>query len=230
MDFEALAARISLELEPCLEQDGKYRDRLKRETEIVDKPWGSEKIWALTEQYAAKIITINDGEELSLQYHEIKDETIYVLAGNLEYMFVSSDSEFVQVQILHEGAVVSLPSGVMHKFSAVDGNVTLLEVSTPELDDVVRIDDKYGRCDPIEEEPIEEEGPEAIQRLKELSAILPDELRLRVALRTEDALDEGNGMSPTKLKMLKELSDKLPDDLQECCRIVITITNERGGK
>lgn len=105
----------------------------------IDKPWGHEEIWAHTDKYVGKILHIKSGHQLSLQYHEKKEETILVLSGDLT---IVTDAEPVH---LSEGESYHIPVTHIHSFSAPSGDVALVEVSTPELDDVVRLEDKYGR-------------------------------------------------------------------------------------
>ena len=106
----------------------------------VEKPWGHEIRWALTEKYVGKILHINSGQQLSLQYHEVKDESIYVLEGTL----LVKDKE--RVRILEEGESMRIQPGTIHRFCAPHTtHVKLIEVSTPEIDDVVRLEDDYGR-------------------------------------------------------------------------------------
>ena len=110
----------------------------------VDKPWGYELIWAKTERYVGKLLHINAGQALSFQYHEVKEETIYVLKGTLS-LHVALGADQPEVQQLAEGEVFHITPGLRHRFEARE-DVELLEVSTPELDDVVRLDDRYGRA------------------------------------------------------------------------------------
>ena len=112
---------------------------------IVDKPWGHEIIWAHTERYVGKILHINKGESLSYQYHVVKDETIRVLTGVLE-MDVERDGERQKLR-LAPGDSLHIVPGMKHRMIAVE-DCDVLEVSTPELDDVVRLEDRYGRADP----------------------------------------------------------------------------------
>ena len=111
--------------------------------EIVHKPWGFEKIWAKTDKYVGKILHINPGQRLSLQYHNVKDETIYVLSGNLRLVLNEVGIE----TFMPEGTSYRIKPGAIHRFEAAEnmGPVVLLEVSTPELDDVVRLHDDYSR-------------------------------------------------------------------------------------
>ena len=110
----------------------------------VEKPWGHEEIWAHTERYAAKILVIEAGQRLSLQFHERKDESILVTRGRLHLHLEGEDGELV-VHELEPGEHRRIPVGRKHRFEAVSERVELIEVSTPELDDVVRLEDDYGR-------------------------------------------------------------------------------------
>lgn len=111
---------------------------------VIDKPWGHEEIWAETERYAGKFLVIRQGEMLSRQYHERKEETICVLAGTLVLEIGRAPAE---VRRLGPGEVFHVKPGTVHRFCADAGlgDVRLVEVSTPELDDVVRLEDKYAR-------------------------------------------------------------------------------------
>jgi mannose-6-phosphate isomerase len=110
---------------------------------LVDKPWGNELIWALTDRYAAKVISIGAGRRLSLQYHEKKTESILVLEGRL-LLHLEDDQGTVVVRPLGPGEHAHVPRGRKHRFEAAT-DVRLVEVSTPELDDVIRLEDDYGR-------------------------------------------------------------------------------------
>ncbi len=117
----------------------------RRQARRVEKPWGYELIWAEGERYVGKILHIDAGHALSYQYHRVKEETIYVLSGTLVVHYGEADAETQTVE-LAEGEAFFIPSGLRHRFEApVD--VELLETSTPELTDVVRLDDRYGRAD-----------------------------------------------------------------------------------
>ena len=110
---------------------------------IVDKPWGHEEIFAHTDRYVGKILFIKAGEALSLQYHERKEETLRVLEGTVE--FVAGDSpDDLETHVLEAGAVFHVAPGCLHRMVAVT-DCRLLEVSTTEIDDVVRLEDRYGR-------------------------------------------------------------------------------------
>lgn len=110
----------------------------------VEKPWGYELIWAKTDRYVGKILHIEAGHKLSLQYHEIKDETIYILSGEMDLILVENGNEVVLN--MSPGDYRHLPTGTVHRMAAVK-TCDVLEVSTPELDDVVRIKDEYGRAE-----------------------------------------------------------------------------------
>ncbi|MBC8293616.1 MAG: cupin domain-containing protein [Proteobacteria bacterium] len=112
-------------------------------TTRVEKPWGHEIIWAHTSDYVGKLLHINAGQALSYQYHEKKEETIYVVSGTL-HLHVSGDDSPPSVIELVEGEVFHITPGLRHRFEARQ-EVDLMEVSTPFLDDVVRLDDRYGR-------------------------------------------------------------------------------------
>jgi mannose-6-phosphate isomerase len=109
----------------------------------VPKPWGHELIWAQTERYVGKILVIEAGKRLSLQRHQIKDESIYVLAGRLR-LHLEDDDGAVQIEELGPGDHRRVATGRIHRYEALE-RVELMEVSTPELDDVVRLEDDYGR-------------------------------------------------------------------------------------
>ena len=109
----------------------------------VDKPWGYELIWADTDLYVGKILHVNAGEALSLQMHRIKDETMYVLAGRV-LMDVGPDAERLERIELGPGQAIRLAPGTVHRVEAVE-DADLLEASTPHLDDLVRLQDRYGR-------------------------------------------------------------------------------------
>jgi mannose-6-phosphate isomerase-like protein (cupin superfamily) len=109
----------------------------------VPKPWGEELIWALTDRYCGKVITIETGRRLSLQYHERKDEAIFVTTGRL-LLLLENDRGEDELRELGPGEGAHVPVGRRHRYEAIE-RVELIEVSTPELDDVVRIEDDFGR-------------------------------------------------------------------------------------
>lgn len=113
---------------------------------IVDKPWGHEHIWAKTDRYVGKLLYIKEGERLSLQYHRVKEETIYVLEGTLELILEEGSRRENESLILQPGDTYHIRPLTVHRFAATQGtDVKLMEVSTTQLDDVVRIEDDYSR-------------------------------------------------------------------------------------
>lgn len=108
----------------------------------VEKPWGYELIWALTDRYAGKILHIEPGHVLSLQYHHRKDETIHVLHG--EIIFRVKEGETLVERRMHAGESYHIAPLTVHQMEAVTA-ADLLEASTPEVEDVVRLQDRYGR-------------------------------------------------------------------------------------
>ena len=110
----------------------------------VDKPWGYELRWAITDRYLGKIIHVDAGHSLSLQYHVQKDESLYVLRGDLDLVLESDDGE-IRTHRLTPGMSARVRPGRRHRFRAVT-DVDLCEVSSPEVDDVVRLEDNYGRA------------------------------------------------------------------------------------
>jgi len=108
----------------------------------VDKPWGYELIWAKTDRYAGKVLHIEPGHVLSLQYHNTKDESIFVLAGEIILRIQQGDT--LIERRLSQGAAYHIHPKLIHQFEAVVAS-DLLEASTPEIDDVVRLKDRYGR-------------------------------------------------------------------------------------
>ena len=109
----------------------------------VDKPWGHEEIWAETDRYVGKLLAIRAGQRLSLQLHRRKDESIYVVRGVLRLTLENERGELEQ-RDLAPGESRRIPVGRRHRFEALE-DCELMEVSTPELDDVVRLEDDYGR-------------------------------------------------------------------------------------
>jgi mannose-6-phosphate isomerase-like protein (cupin superfamily) len=108
----------------------------------VPKPWGYELIFAKTERYVGKILHINRGESLSLQYHEIKEETLFVVAGQLK-LTIEVDGDRRELP-LRAGEAFHIAPRMIHRMEAIE-DTDVAEVSTPELDDVVRLEDRYGR-------------------------------------------------------------------------------------
>lgn len=112
----------------------------------IDKPWGYEIWWARTDRYVGKLLHINKGESLSLQYHNVKDETILVQAGTLLFETGSKeDPANLRKTEMKPGDLFHIPPHTVHRMTGVT-DVDLVEVSTPELDDVVRLEDRYGRA------------------------------------------------------------------------------------
>jgi mannose-6-phosphate isomerase len=109
----------------------------------VDKPWGYELIWAHTDRYVGKVLVIEAGRRLSLQRHLVKDESILVSSGRLR-LFLEDERGTVRVEELVAGDHRHIPTGRIHRYEAIE-RTELIEVSTPELDDVVRLEDDFGR-------------------------------------------------------------------------------------
>jgi len=109
----------------------------------VEKPWGYELIWAHTDRYVGKILHIDKGQALSLQYHLRKDETIHVLAGVMRFE-TGGEGKELQQTVLHPGDSFHITPLLRHRMIA-ETDCDILEASTPELDDVVRLEDRYGR-------------------------------------------------------------------------------------
>jgi mannose-6-phosphate isomerase len=111
----------------------------------VEKPWGYELVWALTESYCGKVLFVRAGQALSLQYHEVKDEAWYVESGraSLELGTVGGESTLDVIEV-KPGDALHFPPGTIHRVTAIE-DTTIVEVSTPHLEDVVRLEDRYGR-------------------------------------------------------------------------------------
>ena len=112
--------------------------------EKVEKPWGHELIWAKAEEYAGKLLFVRAGQALSLQFHRQKDESWYVLEGRAELQLGEAGRAVLTTEVVGPGAAFRLGPGTVHRVRAVE-DTTILEVSTPQLDDVVRLEDEYGR-------------------------------------------------------------------------------------
>lgn len=121
---------------------------MKKSPRRVPKPWGYELIWAETEEYLGKILHIDAGESLSLQYHEHKDETIHLLSGRMRFI-AGRSAEELQEHDLREGDSFRVVPGTVHRMTAVT-DCDVLEASTAYPDDVVRLQDDYGRVPPGE--------------------------------------------------------------------------------
>ena len=116
----------------------------RQDVRTVHKPWGHETIWAHTDRYVGKILHIKAGQALSVQYHERKDETVYLLRGEMKYWVQTRPDGELEDQRLREGDAFRITPRTVHYMEAVT-DCDVLEASTPELDDVVRIQDRYGR-------------------------------------------------------------------------------------
>jgi mannose-6-phosphate isomerase-like protein (cupin superfamily) len=110
----------------------------------VEKPWGWELIWADTDRYVGKILFVAAGQSLSLQYHERKDESWYVHSGRAKLELGTSGEAVLNEVAIGQGEAFHYPPGTVHRVTALE-DTTILEVSTPDLDDVVRLADAYGR-------------------------------------------------------------------------------------
>jgi mannose-6-phosphate isomerase-like protein (cupin superfamily) len=119
-------------------------ERFAFRPERVEKPWGSELIWALSDAYAGKILTVKAGESLSLQFHREKDESWYVLEGRAELELAAAGEKATSLEVITPGAEFRFRPGTVHRVRALEDTV-ILEVSTAQLDDVVRLEDAYGR-------------------------------------------------------------------------------------
>jgi mannose-6-phosphate isomerase len=109
----------------------------------MEKPWGFELLWASTEHYAGKILQINAGGRLSLQYHERKEESLYLLSGHVRLELELANGGWLDQEV-GPGTCIHIAPGRHHRLTAIEV-AHVLEVSTPELDDVVRVRDEYGR-------------------------------------------------------------------------------------
>jgi mannose-6-phosphate isomerase-like protein (cupin superfamily) len=114
------------------------------ESTKVDKPWGYELRWATTERYLGKVLHINRGEALSLQFHERKDEYLYLSIGAIDIELGDGDGNLTSHR-MKAGDTLHIAPGTRHRLTAVD-DTDIFEVSTPEADDVVRLEDRYGRA------------------------------------------------------------------------------------
>jgi mannose-6-phosphate isomerase len=110
----------------------------------VEKPWGWELIWAHTEAYVGKILFVRAGQSLSLQFHREKDESWYVESGRAKLELGQIGQAVLAEEVIAVGAAFRYRPGTVHRVTALE-DTTILEVSTPHLDDVVRLEDRYGR-------------------------------------------------------------------------------------
>lgn len=119
-------------------------DRWAFEPRKVDKPWGWELIWAHADAYVGKILFVRAGHSLSLQFHREKDESWYVQSGRAEVEVGAVGEAVLNTEVLGVGAALHFRPGTVHRVTALE-DTTILEVSTPHLEDVVRLEDNYGR-------------------------------------------------------------------------------------
>ena len=119
-------------------------DRFAFEPRRVEKPWGWELIWALTDNYAGKVLFVRAGESLSLQFHNAKDESWLVQSGRASIELGAVGEKILKEEVVGPGAAFHYVPGTVHRVTALE-DTTILEVSTPQLDDVVRLEDAYGR-------------------------------------------------------------------------------------
>jgi len=110
----------------------------------VEKPWGHELIWALSEAYAGKVLFVKAGASLSLQFHNEKDESWLVQSGRARLELGEAGQSVLDEEVISAGAAFRYRPGTVHRITAIE-DTTILEVSTPQLDDVVRLEDRYGR-------------------------------------------------------------------------------------
>jgi mannose-6-phosphate isomerase len=119
-------------------------DRWSFDVRKVEKPWGYELIWALTDVYCGKVLFVTAGSSLSLQFHNEKDESWLVQAGRAKLELGEAGQRVLNEEVISAGAAFHYPPGTVHRITALE-DTTILEVSTPHLDDVVRLEDRYGR-------------------------------------------------------------------------------------
>jgi mannose-6-phosphate isomerase len=120
-------------------------DRWAFASRRVEKPWGFELIWAEAEHYVGKILFVRAGHSLSLQFHREKDESWYVESGRAELELGGAGERLLNTEVIAAGACFRFRPGTVHRVTALD-DTTILEVSTPHLEDVVRLEDAYGRA------------------------------------------------------------------------------------
>jgi mannose-6-phosphate isomerase-like protein (cupin superfamily) len=119
-------------------------DRWAVEARKVEKPWGWELIWAHTPDYVGKLLFVGAGHSLSLQFHRVKDESWYVQSGRAELELGEGGNPVLNKEVVLPGACFHFSPGTVHRVTALEDTL-ILEVSTPHLDDVVRLEDAYGR-------------------------------------------------------------------------------------
>ena len=119
-------------------------DRFSFQPDRVEKPWGHELIWAKAEEYAGKLLFVRAGKALSLQFHREKDESWYVLEGRAELQLGQAGQAVLTTEVVGPGSAFRFRPGTVHRVRAVE-DTTILEVSTAQLEDIVRLEDEYGR-------------------------------------------------------------------------------------
>jgi mannose-6-phosphate isomerase len=124
-------------------------DQFAFEPQRVEKPWGYELIWALTDVYCGKVLFVRAGQALSLQFHRQKDESWYIQSGRAKLELGPSGESVLGEEVVSAGAFFHLPPGTVHRVTALE-DTTIFEVSTPQVEDVVRLEDRYGRADTTE--------------------------------------------------------------------------------
>jgi mannose-6-phosphate isomerase-like protein (cupin superfamily) len=121
-------------------------ERWAFEPRRVEKPWGHELIWSVTDAYCGKVLFVRAGHSLSLQFHREKDEAWFVQDGRAKIELGEVGDSVLKEEVVGAGAAFHYPPGTVHRVTALE-DTTILEVSTPHLEDVVRLDDAYGRTD-----------------------------------------------------------------------------------
>jgi mannose-6-phosphate isomerase len=120
-------------------------DAWATEARKVEKPWGHELIWAEADAYVGKVLFVKAGESLSLQFHRVKDESWLVQSGRAKLELGSAGNAILDEEVIAAGATFRFRPGTVHRVTALE-DTTIVEVSTPEVDDVVRLEDRYGRA------------------------------------------------------------------------------------
>ncbi|HEX5247686.1 MAG TPA: hypothetical protein VFW41_11215 [Gaiellaceae bacterium] len=120
-------------------------DRWAFEPRRVEKPWGWELIWAHADAYVGKVLFVREGHSLSLQFHRVKDESWYVESGRAKLELGETGNAVLKTEVVSAGACFRYRPGTVHRVTALE-DTTIIEVSTPQLDDVVRLEDAYGRA------------------------------------------------------------------------------------
>jgi mannose-6-phosphate isomerase-like protein (cupin superfamily) len=119
-------------------------DQWASDVKKVEKPWGHELIWAVTDIYVGKVLFVKAGHSLSLQFHRQKDESWFVQSGRAKLELGEVGESVLKEEVIAAGAAFHYAPGTVHRVTAIE-DTTILEVSTPHLDDVVRLEDAYGR-------------------------------------------------------------------------------------